>query len=287
MNNQTYKSKNLKEIHFENSRFNSVGVEVMTLSELLHRVSAKQLAQPERINFHILFFVTKGAGTHTIDFVDHAIQTGSLVSVMPGQVHQWRINPTLEGSLLIFKSSAFNSSNMVDEWPACCHFSAQIQSTLAQAIQQLQQDLHSFNPSKLDIAFIRQGLIYILLRITHAWQRLQEANTIPPLTAKLIYNLFAKELEKNFRRRLSVQDYIDKLGYSKSTLARACQSAKGRSPKIIIDRRVALEAQRMLVHSTARISEIGYHLGFTELTNFVKFFNRIVGMTPSEFRNYA
>ncbi|MDB6106331.1 MAG: helix-turn-helix domain protein [Gammaproteobacteria bacterium] len=52
----------------------------------------------------------------------------------------------------------------------------------------------------------------------------------------------------------------------------------------MIDRRVVLEAQRLLVHSGATSSAIGEELGFSESTNFVKFFKRQVGMTPEAFR---
>jgi AraC-like DNA-binding protein len=280
---QTDTSKKLREIHFENPRLNSVGVELMTLADLCGRASAELLRRPERINFHIVSFVTRGTGTHTIDFVDHPIQAGSLVCVQPSQVHQWHMNPTLEGFVLIFEPSALNTSGIVDQWPACCQTQQPLQSVLTQALQQLSQDLHGYSPRQLDVALIRQGLAYLLLRIAR-WRADQDTTDAPAQADKVIYGLFVKELEKNFRQRLGVQSYAHKLGYSQSTLARACLCAEGRSAKVIIDRRVALEAKRLLVHGADSISQIGYHLGFSELTNFVKFFNRLVGMTPAAFR---
>jgi AraC-like DNA-binding protein len=58
----------------------------------------------------------------------------------------------------------------------------------------------------------------------------------------------------------------------------------GRSAKQVVDLRVALEARRILVHSTASASAIGEQLGFSEPTNFQKFFKRQVGLTPEAFR---
>ena len=40
----------------------------------------------------------------------------------------------------------------------------------------------------------------------------------------------------------------------------------------------------MLVHSNASSVAIGAQLGFTEPTNFLKFFRRLVGETPEAFR---
>ena len=68
------------------------------------------------------------------------------------------------------------------------------------------------------------------------------------------------------------------------TLARACHRARGLAPKRMIDLRVGLEAKRMLTTSDATVEAIGLSLGFTEATNFVKFFRRIVGQTPEGFR---
>lgn len=56
------------------------------------------------------------------------------------------------------------------------------------------------------------------------------------------------------------------------------------SAKAFIDRRTALEAQRLLVHTGATTTAIGEALGFSEPTNFLKFFKRVVGMTPDAFR---
>lgn len=52
----------------------------------------------------------------------------------------------------------------------------------------------------------------------------------------------------------------------------------------MIDRRVALEAKRLLVHTDASSVAIGEQLGFTEPTNFLKFFRSRVGKTPEAFR---
>lgn len=85
-------------------------------------------------------------------------------------------------------------------------------------------------------------------------------------------------------QRLSVKDCARRLGYSESTLSRACLAAEGRSAKEVIDRRVALEASRQLVHSQASVAEIGHPQGFSEATHFVKFFARMTGLPPQAFR---
>ena len=96
--------------------------------------------------------------------------------------------------------------------------------------------------------------------------------------------MFATELEANFAKRKTVLYYATRIGFSESTLSRACVATVGRTAKQDIDERVGLEAKRLLVHSHETAAQIGHRLGFTEPTNFVKFFRRQVGCTPIEFR---
>lgn len=100
-----------------------------------------------------------------------------------------------------------------------------------------------------------------------------------------MYRLFEAELEQHFRSHRSVADYAQRLGYSESTLNRACRAATGQSAKVLLDRRLAMEAARMLVHSPASVAEVGHALGFSEPTNFNRFFVRLVGATPLSFRS--
>jgi AraC-like DNA-binding protein len=47
-----------------------------------------------------------------------------------------------------------------------------------------------------------------------------------------------------------------------------------------------VEAQRLL-HSTASVAEIAHQIGFSESTNFVRFFRRGLSVTPPAFRQTA
>jgi len=281
--NRGQKQSLLKDVHFDNAHFNSVGVELLTLAELRSRVPIGQLQAPERVSFYIFFLVTQGAGSHAIDLVHYPLQVGSLVSIHPGQVHQWQMNPEIDGHLMIFAPSALNNALPIYNWSACRQIPKNWQDDLCTAFKQLFHDLNRFHTHALDIALIRQGLIYLLLRIArcHTEDRRIELGQQKERT---VYRLFMQALESNFHRRLAVQGFSEKLGYSQSTLSRACMAAEGRSAKSVIDRRVALEAERLLTHTGSSVSEIGHQLGFSEATNFVKFFSRIVGMTPTEFR---
>ncbi|MFI6116754.1 helix-turn-helix domain-containing protein [Kitasatospora sp. NPDC051164] len=83
----------------------------------------------------------------------------------------------------------------------------------------------------------------------------------------------------------SVEDYAARLGYSPRTLTRACLAATGRSAKQLADARVVLQAQRLLAHTDLPVAAIGRTLGFTQVTDFGRFFARETGRTPGDFRS--
>lgn len=52
----------------------------------------------------------------------------------------------------------------------------------------------------------------------------------------------------------------------------------------MIATRIALEAKRLLVHTSLTVALIADELGFDDPSNFVKFFRREVGCAPIEVR---
>lgn len=95
---------------------------------------------------------------------------------------------------------------------------------------------------------------------------------------------FKQLLETNLTKRLSVVDYAEILNITERKLQRVTFNVLGKSPKVIIDERLILEAKRLLVLKSDQIRQISDQLGFSEVTNFVKFFKKTVGLTPSVFR---
>lgn len=284
----------MRDTHFDNQSLDALGIEWMTVSELRRRVPLAELLAPERLDFYMLLLVTGGAGTHMVDFVEGALRPGSLVFVRPGQVQQWRSAARLEGAFVLvtapvlFPPTARASGPQDDwlpvhEWPAISQLPGMVEAEIAQAMERLQGDFERYDHTALDAALIRHAVLGLLMRVGR-WMASGLGSAGTGLDDRAVYRLFLRELEASFRQRLGVRDYAARLGYSQSTLARACKAAEGRSAKLVIDRRIALEAARELVHSQASVAEIGHHLGFSEATNFVKFFGRLNGLSPHAFR---
>lgn len=285
-------TSSIPEIHFDNPRLAKVGVEAMTLQELRQRTPARMLLATQRVDFHHLLLVQEGQARHMVDFVNHPLRPGSVLLVRPGQVQQWQMTDELQGQLTLISAEALapemNASTTdkgllaLDQWP---NAAAPSQSLFIEAVtdsSRLRADIDRFEGAPIDAAIIRHEVLTMLLRLA---RELRGEMGAPEATREgEIYRLFCGLLEANFRTRPSVLDLARQIGFSESTLSRACVATVGRTAKDVIDRRVALEAKRLLVHSKTTVAEIGHELGFTEPTNFVKFFRRIELVTPAAFR---
>ena len=102
----------------------------------------------------------------------------------------------------------------------------------------------------------------------------------------LDYTMRLKELlDQGYKTQKQVAHYAGKLNITEKRLNQATGKVLGKTPKEIIDDRVNLEARRMLGHTKSSVKEIGFSLGFEEPTNFIKYFKKHNGATPSEFRS--
>lgn len=105
-----------------------------------------------------------------------------------------------------------------------------------------------------------------------------------PVSADTTFVRFRPLVERDFARTRRVADYAGALGYSARTLSRATQMAADVGAKEFIDRRVILEAKRLLAHAGLPAASIATRLGFADPTNFAKFFEYRMRLPPGAFR---
>jgi AraC-like DNA-binding protein len=281
----------LRETRFANARLDPIGVELMTLSELRARVSARRLFETERVAFFMVLLATGGRGEHLVDFERLGLSSGHVVFVRPGQVQQWQRANGLEADLLLIDPAVVQpmvSASLqgttpllrLEDWPV--HFKTDADGLAAwrSLAAMLRRELDRPLLNDLSAAIVHHLLACLLLGLS----RSATGHSMAPGVHAMLVQGLRRELEGLVHTRPSVALLARRLQVSTSTLARACNELLGHSAKDEVDRRVALEAQRLLVHSTSTSVAIGELLGFSEPTNFVKFFRRRVGTTPEAFR---
>ncbi|MEM1241043.1 MAG: AraC family transcriptional regulator [Cyanobacteria bacterium P01_H01_bin.26] len=252
--------------------------------------------QPHRLHFHALILFTQGQGHHGIDFIDYPVKAGSLIHVRASQIHYFGHTQALEALLVLFLPAALPNnllglstsissplawSTIQYIWPPVTSLQPRHTQILKQHIELLEtyQTTDSDQPWQAAAQYLLWSVIALASQMAVESSNFHQSKPIDPRFLE-----FVELLEEAFESCRNVKRYAEQIGYSTKTLHRICIATVGKSPKAMINERVVIEAQRRLLFGTTTVNEVGQSLGFEETTNFVKFFRRLVGQSPDEFR---
>ena len=281
-------------VDYANPKFPELGIESLCLSELLKRVPPSHFASPQRPDFHLLMLFTAGGGDHFLDFRRVRCKPGTLVHARPGQVQQFVLGQKLEADVLLFTSEfilpAFSAADgaalgtLIDDIvpEGVTDLQADSLESVGSVMSAIKRAYDKADGAKLS-AIILQHLLYaMLLTIAGHYVRCDA----PSMTDShsRTFQKFRRAVDAKFAQTRSVEDYVEAIGCSAKSLRRACMMASGSSPKALIEQRLILEAKRLLAHTGLTVEAIATQVGFSEPTNFVKFFRRHGGMRPLDFR---
>ncbi|WP_406443287.1 AraC family transcriptional regulator [Streptomyces sp. NBC_00631] len=266
-----------------------VGIQVGPMgTERLWHADAP-LERVHRIDFHVVMLFSEGPVRHMIDFAEHEARAGDLLWIRPGQVHRFSRSCEYRGTVLTMQPG-FLPRAIVEatglyryDLPPLLRPDPPQLAALQASLANLQREYEDTEtlPLSLHTSVLRHSLTALLLRLAHLAASSAEAVR---RQADTTFTLFRDAVEKDFATEHSVSAYADALGYSRRTLVRAVRAATGETPKGFIDKRVVLEAKRLLAHTDLPIGRVGAAVGFPDAANFSKFFHLHTGQTPVAFR---
>lgn len=285
MVNRGHPEAPILQLDFSNNSLPGFGFEALDLAELLRRGGLNHFARPRRARFFQLMLLSAGGAEQEIDFVPYAVRPGTIVFIRPGQVQRLCPLGACQGKVLLIEPSFLPAG---DHSADCRSILPLVKSTpaIANTVRSLLRDYSNATGSGISRRVLFHEVTILLLRLQ------QESELAPPRVAHtpemlVLFRRFEMVLDESFSRERSANVLASRLGCSEKTLNRACLAVAGHPPKAIIQQRVALEAKRILAHTNQPVKEIAAELGFSEATNFVKFFRRLVGVQPVAFRAQA
>ena len=105
-----------------------------------------------------------------------------------------------------------------------------------------------------------------------------------PERCEIVFEDFIKELNLFNGTKHSLSFFAQRLNLTPNYLSCRVKEYSGRTATEWIEESVILEAKTMLKHTNLTIQEIAYKLNFPTQTFFGKYFKRITGISPKQYR---
>jgi AraC family transcriptional activator of pobA len=252
----------------------------------------QNLSLPHKHTFYHVVMFTEGGGTHAIDFKSFDVLPNQVYFMAPGQVHRWNFEGPVDGYIINFSASFFQSFLLRPDYLESFPFFTgniddevmNIDKDAAPAMVNIFEQLinESAITGKLNLDMMRALLLQLFILVARQSPNNKQI-TAPNYNYTLLQS-FRKLVDQNFTNIKLPKDYAALLYITPNHLNALCNDMLGLSAGELIRNRVILEAKRLLVNLELNINEIAGKLNFTDNSYFTKFFKKYTTLTPEEFR---
>lgn len=242
--------------------------------------------EPHKHNSYFeIIYLSKGSGTHAIDYKTYKVKPPVIFFVRKEQVHHWDLLTLPQGHVLILKKGFIDKSldgelkRLLTKVSNLSSLQVKDTSTINQLFQLLTEENDATNENSFSIV---EGLLKALLA--------KILEVAKPLVSKVklkadLFQSFRELLIQSDETKNSVAYYAGLLNTSPQNLNIACRKSVNQSAAEILAEHIISEAKRLLIYTGNTVSEISFALDFNDSSHFVKYFKRYTGHTPKAFRS--
>lgn len=279
----------IQDVLFSRTAQPSLPFELISIEKLYERCkrSSGGLFNPHRIHFHSLVVVTEGASIHSVDFQEHRLLPGTLIPLTKGQVHFFNKNQTIEGFVLSFEES-FITQNISEKnlfhflhlyhTPSISIGEENIELLLP--FIRLLEQAQASNDFHLKSDYAQALFLAMLLQIKRLSTYHSEVYDSQHFKDFIQFKLLVTQ---HYHENHNAKEYAKMLAVSYNYLNDICKEICHKTAKAFIDDWLLLEIKRNIAENKYTSQEIAYKMGFKEPSNFIRFFKKFTGATPSKF----
>jgi AraC-like DNA-binding protein len=243
-----------------------------------------------RHDFFYVLALEKGSGHHEIDFKPYEICDHCVFFMRPGQVHQLHLKAGSTGYLLQFYDGYYPINDIDEPYILFQRASNtnfyQLDTSRSNKLDAILNYVYQeFTNKELryeEVILAQLGVFFIEL-LRQSKQRLYiDINNLYPQER---LEDFLMSLAVHYATKKKVTDYADMLDISTFQLNAITKTLLGKNCSEAIKDHIILEAKRYLLGTSNQVSQIADHLGYDDVSYFIRFFKKHTGYTPEVFRN--
>ena len=279
----------IRQISFANQELpSSERFKIRTVQEILAGNVLKQ--DLHRHDFFFILLLKNGKGSHEIDFTQYQVLDNSVFFLRPGQVHQLELNAECTGYLLEFNNEFYHPKDKSSSQRLrkasnknYCKLEVNRFEKLQEILTHIFQEYTSREEGYLDI--IKANLEIFFIEFV---RQSQNSNSISPEISSYTqerFEEFLELLEKHITACKQVSQYTDMMSLSTYQLNEITKTSIGKTPSELINEQIILEAKRYLLATPNQIKDIADHLGYEDVSYFIRFFKKHTRFSPDAFRH--
>ena len=248
---------------------------------------------PFKLDVTAIIICIKGTTEGSINLKPCITNGSCFITILPGQVMEYKSISDDFSGLFIVMSQKFTDSlipNAVDRLPLS--LSVRDNPVISLDKDSLEGMIHYFELLKRVIQvkehpYRIETARYLTLAFFYgAGVHLNRVSDNKKLTHhETIAEKFLNLVETNFKEERGLEFYADKLCITSAYLSKIIKHTTGKPANDWIDDHVTLEAKALLKSTNMTIDQISEVLNFPTQSFFGKYFKRVVGMSPREYKS--
>jgi len=205
----------------------------------------------------------------------------------PGQVHQLVLKAGSVGYLMQFSHAFYLPHDEVQKQPLRKATNNNHYQLNANGFQKLSLILSYIFREYTDKKeryhdVIRANMSIFFIELLRQFNKTTSAPT--DLYAQERLEMLSHLLEVHFSTHKKVSDYAAMLNLSIYQLNAVTKTTLGKTGSELINEYIILEAKRYLLATSNQINQIAFHLGYEDVSYFIRFFKNHTGYSPEIFR---
>lgn len=249
--------------------------------------------EPFRIDMTMAIIYEQGSADLKINMRDYHIEAPAVLLVLNDQIYQSAGHSEDLRSKVILMSRSFSDSLFANSGEIL-PLKSSIMKNPVMKIENEENVFGQFFQLLQNIAasprqeFKIESARHLTLSMFYGYSHLKhEVNEIKSTNSRQeeIFTKFTELLERHHKKEREIAFYADKMCMTSKHLSQVIKDYTGKTALGLIEEYVISEAKSMLLSTTMSIQQISDELKFPSQSVFGKYFKRVAGISPSEYRN--
>ena len=242
----------------------------------------------KHVDLFQVLYLESGEVTVTLDARPQTLTAPHMVLVPQGVVHEFLFRPESEGYIRTLTDALLHDFAQRAGFALYTAASTLVPGT-TEDDQQAITCLHSLNreyrrPHSPQRGPMLEALLMVLLVWISRRQRASDSAVARQDPGSQHLAHYAKLIEDNHAAQHRVTWYAQRIGVTAAHLNAIARDLTGRTASQMISDRLLLQARRELIYTPRTIAVIAESLGFVDTSYFARFFKRLDGASPKDFR---